>query len=191
MFTTSASEGFSPEVFGRMLPFTPQGEATHAPDGGRDIYLAGLNSSDISLPNNATEVETAPELHDPHIVSLLRVAERIFSLAPAANNLTVAATKESNTLEVLRTGLCHRPVTSNGRPILTQIGIRHYAPHMASRADEAAFDSGTKDDQKGGLYVCAGHGPWGISLSLGSGKVCADLILGQAETAVYLSESNL
>lgn len=95
VFTTSVGEGFSPEVFkGRMLPFTPQGEATHAPDGGRDIYLAGLNSSDISLPNNATEVETAPELHDLHIVSLLRVAERIFSLAHATNNPTVA---ESNT----------------------------------------------------------------------------------------------
>ena len=32
---------------------------------------------------------------------------------------------------------------------------------------------GSKD---GGVFVSAGHGPWGISQSLGTGKVLAELI---------------
>ena len=45
----------------------------------------------------------------------------------------------------------------------------------------SAFGSG------GGVYICAGHGPWGISLSLGTGKLCSDLIMGNTETPGYLN----
>lgn len=175
MFTTSTDENFSPEVFSRILPLT-SGKGCHQQDSGREIYLAGLNSWDIPLPSIATEVETAPELQDPQIASLLRVARTIFSLPSAENKPGESATKENDFLKVLRTGLCHRPVTPSGRPILTRLGPQHYAPHLVSPTGEAASDP--ECGHQGGLYVCAGHGPWGIALSLGSGKVCADLIMG-------------
>jgi glycine/D-amino acid oxidase-like deaminating enzyme len=187
-FTTSAEEGFSPEVFGRISSIMSQGQDNHLKDVGHDIYLAGLNSSNIPLPNNAVDVEIAPELHSPQIATLLRVAKRLFS-SPLAVNSTPdgAITDGDHTLEVLRTGLCHRPVTPNGRPILTRIEPRYYAPQLPSRA---TFDAGMTQQGHGGLYVCAGHGPWGIALSLGSGKVCADMINGHKIPA-YLSKLGL
>jgi glycine/D-amino acid oxidase-like deaminating enzyme len=166
-FTTSSGENFCPEVFSRIQPVTSEDC-----DSGREIYLAGLNSSEIPLPNLAAEVET-PELYDPHIESLLRAARRIFALSPVKSEEN--ATNENGSLEVLRTGLCHRPVTPNGLPLLMRLDPWHSLVGNAS-------DAGMKD---GGLYVCAGHGPWGIALSLGSGKVCADLIMGHTEAPIY------
>jgi glycine/D-amino acid oxidase-like deaminating enzyme len=178
VFTTSGGENFCPEVFSRIQPVTSEDC-----DSGREIYLAGLNSSEIPLPNIAAEVET-PELYDPHIKSLLRAARRIFTpTSPVKSGEN--ATDENGSLEVLRTGLCHRPVTPNGLPILMRLDPWHYAPHLASLAGNAASDAGMKG---GGLFVCAGHGPWGIALSLGSGKVCADLIMGHTEAPIYSSQ---
>jgi len=180
-FTTSSGENFCPEVFSRIQPI-----AFEDCDGGRDIYLAGLNSSEIPLPDFAAEVET-PELHDPHIESLLRVARRIFTLSSLVKS-SENATNENGSLEVLRTGLCHRPVTPNGLPILMRLDPSRYVPHLASLTSNAASDTGM---QGGGLYVCAGHGPWGIALSLGSGKVCANLIMGHTEAPIYSSQLSL
>lgn len=180
VFTTSSSENFSPEIFSRILPLSTREE-----QGGKvavssryDIYLAGLNSSELPLPNVATEVDPTPGLDDPHILSLLKVARQLIlpqMNAKGNNNDTDAD------LEVIRTGLCHRPVTTNHRPILTRIDPKHYAPGVVLQGGE----QGTR-----GLYVCAGHGPWGISMSLGSGKICADLMMGR-QTPSYLKKMSL
>ena len=54
---------------------------------------------------------------------------------------------------VRATRACARPVSADGRPLLGQLGER--------------------------LYVCAGHGPWGISIGPASARLVADLILGR------------
>ena len=59
---------------------------------------------------------------------------------------------QDSELEVLREGLCFRPVTERGVPIVAEV---------------------ERD-----IYVAAGHGPWGISLSLGTGRVVAGMVLG-------------
>jgi glycine/D-amino acid oxidase-like deaminating enzyme len=185
-FTTSASEGFSPEVFSRLSHVT-SGEGSNLQDKSqinRDIYLAGLNSADLPLPNVATEV-AAPKLDDPQIASLLRVGRRVFS--SLSNQLNETTTKEIDSLDILRTNLCHRPVTPSGRPILTRLGPQHYASHVQLTSTATETETASHGTM-GGLYICAGHGPWGISLSLGSGKVCADLILGHTNALVYSSE---
>ena len=52
---------------------------------------------------------------------------------------------------------CPRPLSVDGRPLIGAMpGVR-------------------------GLYVCAGHGPWGISTGPASARLVADLILGRAE----------
>ncbi len=58
-----------------------------------------------------------------------------------------------------RTGgrLCARPVSFDGRPFIGRV------PDVD------------------GLYVCAGHGPWGISTGAASARLLADIILGRAE----------
>jgi len=71
---------------------------------------------------------------------------------------------------VVRAGLCFRPVTERGVPYVTrlkdeQLGIK------------------TRGGGEGGVFVAAGHGPWGISLSLGTGKVMAEMMAGRETSA--------
>lgn len=65
-------------------------------------------------------------------------------------------------VEVVREGLCFRPVTPSGEPILCKV--------------EEKKLGGTKS--RDGVFVAAGHGPWGISLSLGTGLVMSEMIRG-------------
>ncbi|KAI4259764.1 MAG: hypothetical protein LQ352_000570 [Teloschistes flavicans] len=61
--------------------------------------------------------------------------------------------------EVERESLCFRPVTRKGLPIVGPV-----------RNEE-------------GVWVAAGHGPWGISLSLGTGKCVAEMVEGKETSA--------
>lgn len=58
-------------------------------------------------------------------------------------------------LVVEREGLCWRPVTKKGTPIISEI------------------------NGEGGVWIAAGHGAWGISLSLGTGCVLAEMVEGR------------
>ncbi|KAK6341677.1 hypothetical protein TWF696_008745 [Orbilia brochopaga] len=112
------------------------------------IYLAGLNSSTIPLPEIATDVkEQSGDIEE--LVSL-------------AGDLV-----REGDVTIVKTGLCHRPVTPAGRPMLARI-------------PDAVLAIKTRQGGGGGVYVCAGHGPWGISLSLGSGKVMSEMMMGGA-----------
>jgi glycine/D-amino acid oxidase-like deaminating enzyme len=53
-------------------------------------------------------------------------------------------------LEVLKEGLCFIPVTGSGRPIV-------------SRVPDESLGNGlkTRGGGDGGVFVSAGHGPWG------------------------------
>lgn len=148
-------DGFSPEVFSRKLP-----------NGQRDIFLAGVNSSRIPLPAIATDVASQLDSRSPEIESLLKVAKTI---------LQRSGSIKSN---IIRASLCHRPVTDNRTPVIARIDSKHYSPVTSESAG------------RGGVYVCAGHGPWGISLGPGSGKLCADMMLGR-EVPAYLSKLGL
>lgn len=55
---------------------------------------------------------------------------------------------------------------------------------MIAKMHEADLGDGAK--VKGGVYVVSGHGPWGISLSLGTGWVVGEMVLGR-ETSVDVS----
>ena len=58
---------------------------------------------------------------------------------------------------VVRAGVCWRPVARKGVPIIAELG----------------------GDGEEGVIVCAGHGPWGISNSLGSGYCVAKMVEGE------------
>ncbi|KAM0714430.1 hypothetical protein Q7P37_010217 [Cladosporium fusiforme] len=135
---TSTNDGFSPEIFSRV---------------GEEIYIAGLNDQQMPLPDLATDVRGAPA----RAAELLRVAERL-----------LAKDKEGVfDLEVVREGICLRPVTDSGNPILARV------------PDEDLGGVETKDGVQGGVFIAAGHGPWGISFSLGTGKVMQEMIEGE------------
>lgn len=113
---------------------------------GGDVWLGGLNSSSIPLPKLPTDA--SPE--DASIERLTIVGRRLCG----------------DDVEVLRAGLCFRPVTPTGRPVI-------------ARAHEADLGDGAKLDEGGGVFVVAGHGPWGICLSLGTGYVVSEMVLGR------------
>jgi len=58
--------------------------------------------------------------------------------------------------QVLETRVCARPQSDDGRPFIGAV------------------------EGVAGLFVCAGHGPWGISTGPGSAALVADAILGDA-----------
>ncbi|KAJ6262866.1 hypothetical protein Dda_1423 [Drechslerella dactyloides] len=137
VFPRIAGQAWHPELFSRV-------------DGG--IYIAGLNSTTIPLPDIATDVKEQRDSID----ELLSFAGDLVRQQDGEGGVTV-----------VKTGLCHRPVTPAGQPML-------------ARVSDDISGIKTRQDGGGGVFVCAGHGPWGISLSLGSGKVMAEMMMGEA-----------
>lgn len=101
-----------------------------------------MNNPDIPLPHLAT----ASEIDDEAIEVLVAEARRLCGV--------------QGEVQVVRRGLCFRPVTPWGRPIVARLGKK---------------DVGGVE---GNVFVAAGHGPWGISLSLGTGKVVSEMVRG-------------
>lgn len=135
VFTTDPS-GYCPEIFSRL---------------GAEIYLAGLNSSTIPLP----EVATDRNIDANSIEMLKETARKLLGKGEGGDG--------QDDLVILREGLCFRPVGKKG-PIICPV------------EDETL---GIRTAEGGGVWIAAGHGPWGISLSLGTGKVVAEMVEGR------------
>ncbi|KAL4995605.1 FAD dependent oxidoreductase [Aspergillus recurvatus] len=149
VFTTHPpSCGFSPEIFSRE---------------GSEIYIAGLNSRDIPVPERVEDLKE--RYHDEkEIQKLKNVTVRLMGKLPVGKTESTDEIANTNDLEILREGLCLRPVAERGVPFV-------------SKVDDSAL-GGVKTAKNGGVFVAAGHGPWGISLALGTGSVVADLVRG-------------
>ena len=119
LFTTMHA-GFSPEIFSRI---------------GGEIYVAGLNDPALPLPERAVDAK----IDQKSIKELKAVAEKL---------LGQDGTDVSD-LEVTREGLCFRPITTRGTPILARV------------PDEKLGGIETRMAPEGGVFVSAGHGPWG------------------------------
>lgn len=132
--------GFAPEIFSRL---------------GEELYLAGLNSRMIKLPDNATDAM----VREQDIEQLRQAARGMLGIQPGG------------TLDVIRESLCFRPVTSSGRPVVSRIN------------DSELGGLSTHGGSQGGVFVSAGHGAWGISQSLGTGMVLAEMMEGRPTSA--------
>lgn len=153
VFTTHPETcGFSPEMFSR--------------EGG-EIYIAGLNSTQIPLPERA---EGTAEYFDPkEMERLKKVAVRLMGKLAPGNDAADDQTPTTDDLEIIREGLCFRPAAARGVPIVARV--------------EDRLLGGVKTGPQGGVFIATGHGPWGISLSLGTGKVVAEMVAGTQPTA--------
>ena len=126
---------------------------------GGEIFVGGLNSETIPLPRLATDIRIDPKA----IEELKKVTVKLMGMA--------ASDEEGHDdLEVTREALCFRPVARGGRPIVAKI-------------EEKKLGDKVKMAKGGGVYVAAGHGPWGISLSLGTGEVVAEMVQGVKTSA--------
>lgn len=135
VFSTMRS-GLSPEIMGRL---------------GGEIYVAGLNSTTIPLPDLPTDAV----IDSASIAELLAVGRKL-----------LGSGTDTDDLEIGREGLCFRPVTPSGQPIVSKVPEKYMVKDKVAPFEEL-----------GGVFVAAGHGPWGIALSLGTGKVMSELLL--------------
>jgi glycine/D-amino acid oxidase-like deaminating enzyme len=133
--------GFSPEYFAR---------------AGGEVYLAGLNSTMIPLPERASDSKPSPEA--------------IKQLKDCA--VAMMGTLEGREVEVTREALCFRAVTSSGRPIVSRISDERLGGGFKTRTGV-----------EGGVFLAAGHGAWGISQGPGTGCVMAELVEGRGTSA--------
>ncbi|KAI0353063.1 nucleotide-binding domain-containing protein [Trametes cingulata] len=120
---------------------------------GGDVWFGGLNPASTPLPELPTEAQMDP-----------KESERL---------LTVAHVLCGDDVELLGQALCFRPVSATGRPIIA----RMHEADLGDGAKPGGHDGG------GGVYVATGHGPWGISLSLGTGRVLSEMVLGRETSA--------
>ncbi|RYP65755.1 hypothetical protein DL770_008935 [Monosporascus sp. CRB-9-2] len=149
VFLTSAP-GYSPEIFSRA-------------DG--NIYVTGLNSAAEPLPPLPTDARRGIRKSD---IALLRATAReVFGAHEDGDD-----DHADDRIEVLREGLCFRPVTARGTPIIGRIPDRCLGPAIK-----------TRPGAEGGVFLASGHGPWGISQSLGTGKVMAEMMHGRPLSA--------
>ena len=123
---------------------------------GGEIFLAGLNTSDKAIPDTADQIEVEKEA----INEIKRVGVQLMGLAnPQLDKLN------EDDLDITRESFCFRPASSSGRPIVCKIG-------------DSRLGKEIKTQSGGGVYIASGHGPWGISMSLGTGRVMAEIMSG-------------
>lgn len=156
VFTTQPNAcGFSPEIFSRT---------------GGELYIAGLNPPDIPFPKRAED--TRKLMKKEELDRLKNVAVRLLGRVVGSN--AAPGNPHTDDLQVIREGLCFRPISARGTPIISRINDDSLGNGMRT---------GSKDEDEigrgvGGVFVAAGHGPWGISLCLGTGKVIAEMVDG-------------
>ncbi|RKU40554.1 hypothetical protein DL546_003086 [Coniochaeta pulveracea] len=137
IFTSGAT--YSPEIFSRV---------------NGEIYVAGLNSSTIPLP----DVQAGFAKPDPACLSIIEdTAKQLLG---------------EDGLEIVKEGLCFRPVTPWGTPIIARV-----------KEEDLGIGIKTRPGADGGVFLVTGHGPWGISMSVGTGLVVAELVQGRPLSA--------
>ena len=146
----TSSWDFAPEVFSRI-----------GVDGRPELWAGGLNEPSLNLPKTAdgvVDIRDSKRMED-----LKRTMIAMAGTRKEGHDLNI------DDLEVVKQGLCFRPVSSSGYPIITRI------------PDKSIGKDFNMED--GGVFCATGHGPWGISLSLGTGRVMAELITHRATSA--------
>ena len=127
-----------------------------------EIYFAGLNDAKKPLPALATD--SANLIETDSIDKLRTAAVRMLGLADGEGKEAI------DDLEVIREAVCFRPVAAGGKPIITKLA-------------DSELGQGIRTSDNGGVFMGAGHGPWGITLSLGTGKVMAEMAMHQPTSA--------
>ncbi|KAK9371184.1 FAD dependent oxidoreductase [Lipomyces kononenkoae] len=122
-----------------------------------EIYIAGLNEQGFDPALGTMATSSHFEWHGT--ADEIELASSDEDSHTNNFNVLQSVAKEllGPDISVIRKSVCLRPVTPGGEPIIGQVPPRYV--------------NGTN-----GVYICAGHGPWGITLSLGSGKVMAELV---------------
>ena len=141
----------------RSFPYAPEAFARLARNRQPEVWIGGLNSPEMRLPETADEVK--PLLSKEAIADLRRTTVQLTGLAKEGSELNY------DDLTTLREGLCFRPVSETGVPVICQLSEKQLG------------------GVRGRVFIASGHGPWGISLSLGTGKIVSEMVEGREMSA--------
>ncbi|KAI1615990.1 D-amino-acid dehydrogenase [Exophiala viscosa] len=139
--------------------WAPEAYARLNADSRPEIWVGGLNHDETVLPLPELATDTKKMINRESLAELRKVAVTLTGLKQPGSQAA------EDDLEVEWEGLCFRPVSRSGVPIIGQILPKDLGVGFQ-------VSSGAK------VWVASGHGPWGISLSLGTGVVMGDLING-------------
>lgn len=162
-----------------------------------EIWIGGLNAPSLPLPARAEQVKAlaAPEAVADLRGVLVQLCGKLAESPETQNgDGDVGGRKQilnEDDLRTVREGLCFRPVSETGVPVIGQIAEKMLGRGDGKKAVPAPAREGEREGEgKGGVFVATGHGPWGISLSLGTGRVVSELVLGK-ETSADISRLGL
>ncbi len=127
--------------------------------GETEIWIGGLNDSTLPLPELSTDVKQM--IDSQSTMDLRKTTVQLTGLSNEGVELN------QDDLETIREGLCFRPISQRGTPLIGRLPDQ-----------QLGLNSGD-----GGVWMASGHGPWGISLSLGTGKVTSEMLMGQKTSA--------
>lgn len=189
IFTSDRSGGFSPEIFSR---------------AGGEIWFGGLNAKHLTLPPLPTPLflpspSTAAPVHERRPISpmertrahedekaietLKGIAKKLCKVplrSRPSSSSSSSSNPSPNHIEFTRTSLCFRPVSPTGRPYIGQVDPSDLG-FLVSAQDKESESKHKSPLPK--VFMGTAHGPWGISLSLGTGWVLGEMVRG-AETSV-------
>ena len=143
----------------RHWSFAPEAFARLARNGETEVWLGGLNDSTLPLPELSTDVKQM--IDSQSMKELRRTTVQLTGLADEGNKVN------QDDLETVRQGLCFRPISQRGTPLIGKLSEKQLGLQVGD----------------GGVWIASGHGPWGVSLSLGTGKVVSELLTGQKTSA--------
>jgi glycine/D-amino acid oxidase-like deaminating enzyme len=126
---------------------------------GGELYVAGWGAVPEELPVCAGDVEAQPR----EIADMVQVVKRWLIVDPEEE------------LQVFDVGRCYRPLAQPDNPIIAKLPwelLGMESEHWTGDREEGGGSS------IGGLFVHTAHSGDGVTLSLGSGKVMNELLLG-------------
>ncbi|KAK3938169.1 hypothetical protein QBC46DRAFT_441324 [Diplogelasinospora grovesii] len=112
-----------------------------------------------NMPGGTMEDEPNEEV----IVALLRYSERFIRRSRDSSE------KRAVQLQVKEKGRAFRPFTEPGLPIISAIPARQLVPSSSSRTRSVPSN----------VFICFGHGSYGVTLGMGSGKLMAQVVRGE------------
>ena len=126
------------------------------------IYICGIDNKQDPIEDVEKEIEPDKE-------AVTRLSDYAHRYLAALSK----ATLESPTT-IVATGRSYRPTNTTHIPIITAVASEDLRRRSDNAADEPILDS-----LNSGVWVCTGHGMYGISLGMGSGKLLSEMILGE------------
>ncbi|KAF5591113.1 FAD dependent oxidoreductase [Fusarium pseudoanthophilum] len=119
------------------------------------IWVCGRRNFDATLPSPGQSDEPDKDL----IHGLSGYARKWLYLNCTCHK------GDCDDVQILNKGRAFRPATKTGLPAMSEIKSSDITPKHASLPT--------------GIYVCWGHGSWGLTLGMGSGRVMSQLMRGE------------